>query len=182
MQRWENSNWLTLGPRKLYMHIHVPHFRPGTNFVISTLRTLRPSLYWRLIWVSTSQPKYGGVRRPTGKKIQKGMGRFRPCHFFFILTLHTLRQWLDWPLMSILTLQPDHEALSGPSKKISQNFTSCQFTRKPLIAEILERWLLVGKKVPYKFPNDIASKLSTLHGVNRRFVCRPKNGKFFERP
>ena len=171
-----------LGPRKPYMHVHVPRFRPGRNFFILTLRTLRPSLYWRLISVSTFQPKDGGVRRPTEKKIQKGMGRFRPHHFFFILTLHTLRQWLDWPLISVSTSQPDHEAHSGPSKKISQNFTSRQFTRKPLIAEILERWLLVGKKVPYKFPNDIASKLSTLHGVNRRFVCRPKNGKFFERP
>ena len=127
-------------------------------------------------------PKTEGVRRPTEKQIQKGMGRFRPHHFFFILTLRTLRQWSDWPLMSISTSQPDHEALSGQSKKISRNFTSRQFTRKPLIAEILKRWLLVGKKVPYKFPNDIASKLSTLHGVNRRFVCRPKNGQFFERP
>ena len=80
--------------------------------------------------------------------------------------------------MSISTSQPKHETRSGPSKKISQNFMSHQFTRKPLIAEILERWLLVGKKVPYKFPNDIASKLSTLHGINRRFVCQPKNGKF----
>ena len=69
-----------------------------------------------------------------------------------------------------------------PIKKISQNFTSHQFTRKLLIAEILKRWLLVGKKVSYKFPNDIASKLLTLHGVNRRFVCQPKNGQFFERP
>ena len=171
-----------LGPRKPYMHVHVPRFRPGTNFFILTLHTLRPSLYWRLISVSTSQPKDWGVRPPTEKKIQKGMGRFRPCHFFFILTLHTLRQWLDRPLISFLTSQPEHETHSGPSKKISQNFTSRQFTRKPLIAEILERWLLVGKKVPYKFPNDIASKLSTLHGVNRRFVCWPKNGQFFERP
>ena len=59
---------------------------------------------------------------------------------------------------------------------------SRQFTRKPLIAEILKRWLLVGKKVSYKFPNDIASKLLTLHGTNRRFVCQPKNGQFFEQP
>ena len=59
---------------------------------------------------------------------------------------------------------------------------SHQFTRKPLIAQILKRWLLVGRKVPYKFPNDIASKLLTLHGANRRFVCQPKNGQFFEWP
>ena len=171
---------MTLGPHNQYMHVHVPCFRPATNFFILTLRTFRPSLDWRLIWVSTSQPKDRGVQRPTEKKIQGGMGRFRPHHFFFILTLHTLRQWLDWPLISVSTLQPKHEVCSGPSKKISQNFTSCQFTRKPLIVEILKRWLLVGKKVPYKFPNDIASKLSTLHGVNWQFVCRPKNGKFFE--
>ena len=157
-------------------------FHPGENFFILTLRTLRPSLDWRFIWVSTSQPKDGGVRWPTKKKIQKGMGRFCPCQFFFILTLHTLGQWLDWPLISVLTSQPKHKAHSGPSKKISQNFTSRQFTRKPLIAEILKRWLLVGKKVPYKFPNDIASKLSTLHGVNQQFVCQPKNGKFFKWP
>ena len=171
-----------LGPRKPYMHVHVPRFRPDQNFFIWTLRTLRPSLYWRLIWALTSQPKDGGVWQPPEKKIQKGMGRFRPSHFFFILTLHTLRQWSDWPLMSISTLQPKHETRSGPSKKISRNYTSRQFTRKPLITEILERWLLVGKKVPYKFPNDIASKLSTLHGVNQQFVCRPKMANLFEQP
>ena len=127
-------------------------------------------------------PKTRGVQRPTEKQIQKGMGRFRPRHFFSILTLRTLRQWLDWPLIWVSTSQPEHEAYSGPLKKISRNFTPHQFKRKPLIAEILERWLLVGKKVPYKFPNDIASKLSTLHGINQWFVCQPKNGKFFERP
>ena len=55
---------------------------------------------------------------------------------------------------------------SGPSKNISQNFESSPITRKPLITQILERWLLVGKKVPYKFPNDIASKLLTLHDLS----------------
>ena len=119
---------------------------------------------------------------PPKNKFKRVWGVSAPIIFFFILTLRTLRQWSDWPLMSISTSQPDHKVLSGQSKKISQNFTSHQFTRKLLIAEILERWLLVGKKVPYKFPNDIASKLSTLHGVNRRFICRPKNGKFFEWP
>ena len=171
-----------LGPHKPYMHIHVPRIRPGRNFFISTLRTLRPSLDWRLMWVSTSQPKHGGVWWPTEKKIQKGMGRFHPHNFFFILTLHNLRQWLDWPLIWVSTSQPKHEACSGPSKKISQNFMSCQFMRKPLIAKILKKWLLVGKKVPYKFPNDIASKLLTLHGTNWWFVCQPKNGQFFKQP
>ena len=47
--------------------------------------------------------------------------------------------------MSILTSQPMHKTCSGPSKK---NFCH-QFTSKPLIAEILERHLLVAKKVPY---------------------------------
>ena len=83
-------------------------------------------------------------------KIHKGVGCFGPC-LFFILTLHTLRQWLDWPLISVSTLQPNHEACSGPLEKFHKIFMSCQFTRKPLITEILERWLLVGKKIPYKF-------------------------------
>ena len=61
-------------------------------------------------------------------------------------------------LTSHMSFDPEHEVHSGPSKKISQNFMSRPITRKPLIAQILERWLLVGKKVPYKFPNDIASK------------------------
>ena len=47
--------------------------------------------------------------------------------------------------MSISTSQPMHETCSSPSKK---NFCH-QFTSKPLIAEILERCLLVAKKVPY---------------------------------
>ena len=63
----------------------------------------------------------------------------------------------------------------SPSKKNSHNFTFSPFMRKLLITQILERWLLVGKKVPYKFPNNIASKFLTLHGVNRQFVCQPRN-------
>ena len=51
-----------------------------------------------------------------------------------------------------------HETHSGPSKK----YTCSQFMRKPSITKILERYLLVGKKVLYKFPNDIASQLLTL--------------------
>ena len=105
------------------------------------------------------------------------MGCFCPSNFFSILTLHTLRQLLDWPLISFSTSQPKHGTCSGPLKKISQNFTSSAITRKPLIAQILERWLLVAKKVPYKFPNNIASKLLTLHAVNWWFVCQPKNAE-----
>ena len=122
-------------------------------------------------------PKTEVCGGPPKKKFKRVWGISAPV-IFFSFWHYTPLDRSDWPLMSISTSQPKHETRSGPSKKISQNFTSHQFTRKPLIAEILERWLLVGKKVPYKFPNDIASKLSTLHGVNRRFVCRPKNGKF----
>ena len=97
--------------------------------------------------------------------------------FFFILTLHTLRQLLDWPLISFSTSQPKHGTCSSPSKKIPQNFMSSPITRKSLITQILERWLLVAKKVPYKFLNNIASKLLTLHAVNWWFVCQPKNAE-----
>ena len=82
---------------------------------------------------------------PHKPKILQNVPRFCPGKFFFILTLHTLRQWLDWPLISILTSQPMHEMCSGPSKK---NFCHW-FTTKLLIIEILERCLLVAKKVPY---------------------------------
>ena len=167
-----------LGSCNPYMHVHVPHLCPSRNFFILTLHTFRPWLDWPLIWASTSQPKRGDMWQPIKKKFHRGVGHFRPI----ILTLHTLRQWLDWPLISVWTLQPKHEMHSSQSKKISQNFTSRPITRKPLIIQILKRWLLVGKKVPYKFPNDIISKLSTLHGVNWWFICWPKNGKFFEWP
>ena len=52
-----------------------------------------------------------------------------------------------------------HETCSGPSKK---NFC-CQFMTKPLIAEILERHLLVAKKVPY-------NSQMTLHENCRPFM------------
>ena len=41
-----------------------------------------------------------------------------------------------------------------------------QFTSKLWIVKILERWLFIAKKVPYKFPNDIPLQLSTLHVIN----------------
>ena len=47
-----------------------------------------------------------------------------------------------------------------------KKFMSSRFKRKLLIAQILKRWLLVAKQVLYKFPNNIASKLLTLHAVN----------------
>ena len=107
--QWKNSNWLMLGPRKPKIHQNVLRFRPGENF--------------------------------------------------FILTLHTLRQWLEWPLISVLTSQPMHEMCSGPSKKIFCH----RFMTKPLIAEILERRLLVAKKVPY-------NSQMTLHENCRPFI------------
>ena len=165
-----------LGPCNPYMHGNVPRFRPGRIFFILTLHTLRQSLDWPLTWVLTSHPKHETCSSPS-KKVHGNVGHFRPGNFFFILTLHTLRQLLDWPLISFLTSQPKHGMCSSPSKKISQNFTSSPITRKSLIAQILERWLLVAKKVPYKFPNNIASKLSTLHAVNWLFVCQPKNAE-----
>ena len=97
-----------------------------------------------------------------------------PANFFFILTLHALRQLLHWPLISIMTSQPMHKTCSSPSKK---NVHLSHFKRKLLITKILERWLLVAKKVPYKFPNNIASKLSSFHAVNWRFECQPKNAE-----
>ena len=83
--------------------------------------------------------------QPRKLKSLLNVPRFRPSENFFILTLHTLRQRLDWPLISISTSQPMHKMCSSPSKK---NFCH-RFTMKPLIAEILERRLLVVKKVPY---------------------------------
>ena len=165
-----------LGPCNPYMHGNVPCFCPGRIFFILTLHTLRQSLDWPLTWALTSQPKHKTCSGPS-KKVHGNVGHFCPGNFFFILTLHTLRQLLDWPLISFLTSQPKHGTCSSPSKKISQNFTSSSITRKSLIAQNLKRWLLVAKKVPYKFPNNIASKLLTLHAVNWRFVCKPKNAE-----
>ena len=162
------------------MHANVPHFHPRRIFFILTLHTLRQSLDWPLMSVDLPT-QTRDVQWPIKKKFKDMWGVSAPV-IFFILTLCTLRQWLDWSLISFSTSQPKHRMCSGPSKKISQNFTSSPITRKPLIAQILKRWLLVGKKVPYKFPNNIALKLLTLHGVNWQFISRPKNGKFFEQP
>ena len=71
-----------LGPRKPYMHVHVPRFCPGTNFFILTLRTLRPSLDWRLMWALTSQPKDGGVQCPPEKKFTEMQGVSAPVIIF----------------------------------------------------------------------------------------------------
>ena len=97
--------------------------------------------------------------QPRKLKSLLNVPHFCPGRNFFILTLRTLRQWLDWPLISVLTSQPMHKTCSSPSKK---NFC-CRFTRKPLIAEILERYLLVAKKVPY-------NSQMTLHENCRPFM------------
>ena len=56
---------------------------------------------------------------------------------------------------------------------IKKKYTCSQFMRKPSITKILERCLLVGKKVLYKFPNGIASQLWTLSWLfeNLRLHC-----------
>ena len=43
-----------------------------------------------------------------------------------------------------------------------KKLTISRFMRKLLLTKIVERYLLVAKKVLYKFPNDIAPQLSTL--------------------
>ena len=153
-----------------------PVSAPVEFFFILTLHTLRQSLDWPLTWALTSQPKHETCSGPL-KKVHGNVEHFHPGNFFFILTLYNLRQLLDWPFISFSTSQPKHGTCSGPLKKISQNFTSSPIMRKLLITQILKRWLLVAKKIPYKFPNNIASKLLTLHTVNWWFVCQPKNAE-----
>ena len=138
--------------------IHVPHLdlvdigwnMSTTVRLMGTLNPIKKNSYW-----STLQP--------CNPYTLGNVPCFCPIKNFFILTLHTLRQSLDWPLISILTHQ--------------KTFTSSLFKRKLLIAQILKRWLLVAKQVPYKFPNNIASKLLTLHAINWWFVCQPKNAE-----
>ena len=102
--------------------------------------------------------------RPCKLKILRNVPHFCPGKNFFILTFHALRQWLDWPLISISNSQPMHETCSDPSEKIF----CCRFTMKPLITEILERCLLVGKKVPY-------NSQMTLHKNCWPFVLQTDN-------
>ena len=53
--------------------------------------------------------------------------------------------------------------VTSQKAKIQEKIIISQFTSKPSITKILERCLLIGKKALYKFPIDIASKLSTLN-------------------
>ena len=106
---------------------------------------------------------------------------FCPGKKIFILTLHTLRQSLDWPLISVLTSpNSSTRCMVAHWKKFHIILYLLWFMRKLLIVQILERWLLAGKNVPYKFLDDIASKLSTLHAVNRQFVCWQKNSQLLK--
>ena len=82
--------------------------------------------------------------------------------FSFLHYILLDNHWIDHSYQ-FQTSQPFNETCSSPSKK---KFMSSQFKRKPLISQILKSWPLVVKKVPYKFPNNIASKLSTFHAVN----------------
>ena len=66
------------------------------------------------------------------------------------------------------------ESLDTTSQKPKLEKRNSRFTRKQWITKILERWLLVEKKVPYKFPNDIPLQLLTLRVVNGRFIFLPK--------
>ena len=94
--------------------------------------------------------------------ILKNVPHFCPGNFFFHFDI-------TYPSIIGLTTHinfnfPTHQRdMEQPIKK---KFTSSLFKRKPLIAQILKRWLLVAKQVPYKFPKNIASKLLTLHAVN----------------
>ena len=116
--------------------------------------------------------------QPCNPYILKNVPRFWPGKNFFILTLHTLRQSLDGLFIWILTSQPMQEMCSGPAKTISR-FLNLQENRK---SQKFSKGTLVGKKVLYKFSNDIASKLSNLHAVNRQFMCQPQKDQLLEWP
>ena len=96
-----------------------------------------------------------------------------PVNFYFSFWHYIpFNYWIDHSCQFQLP-NPSTRHAAAHQKK----FTSSWFKRKLLIAQILKRWLLVAKQVPYKFPNNIASKLLTLHAVNWWFVCQPKNSE-----
>ena len=102
-----------------------------------------------------------GMQQPIEKKFTEMWGvSALSCFFHFDIIC---------PLITHISFNLTTQArdMQQPiEKKFHKILRLFQITRKLLIAQILERWLLVGKKVPYKFPNDIALKLSTLHAVN----------------
>ena len=111
---------------------------------------------------------------PHNPYILGNMPHFCPGNFFSLLHYIPLdNHWIDHSYQFQLP-NPSMRHADAHQKKMSS-----QFERKPLITQILKRWLLVAKKVPYKFPNNIASKLSTLHAINWRFVCQAKNAESF---
>ena len=154
--------------------IHVPHLDLvdiGQNMseTVRLMATLNPM----------KKNSNQSTLQPRNPYILGHVPHFHPVKNFFILTLHTLRQSLDWPLISILTSQPMHKMCSSSTKTISH---ISHFLRKPSVVKFLKRCLLVGRKVLYKFPNDIASKLSHFHAVNWRFMCHPRNVQLLEWP
>ena len=56
------------------------------------------------------------------------------------------------------------------SPKSPKKFIIFSIYAKMPIANIFKRWHLVGKKVLYKSPNNIASLSLTLHAINRLFL------------
>ena len=94
--------------------------------------------------------------------ILKNVPHFCPGKFFFHFDI-------TYPSIIGLTTHVNFK-FPNPSTRHAaahqKKFTCSRFKRKLLITQILKRWLLVAKQVPYKFPNNIASKLLTLHAVN----------------
>ena len=105
--------------------------------------------------------------------IHRNVPHFCPGNFFSFLHYIPLdNHWIDHSYQFQLP-NPSMRHAATHWKKI----TSSWLKRKLLITQILKMWLLVAKRVPYKFPNNIASKLSTLHAINWWFVCQPKNAE-----
>ena len=69
-----------------------------------------------------------------------------PINYFLILMLETLSPCLVWQLISFLISQLSSKTQIEHKKK----FPVFQFTGKPSIARILERYLFVAQEVLYK--------------------------------
>ena len=61
---------------------------------------------------------------------------------------------------------------------IPLTFMISQLMRKPLMTNIIERCLLVAKKVFHKSPIDIAPISSTLYVINGSFMFQPKMANY----
>ena len=93
---------------------------------------------------------------------------------------------LESPKSDIFQIWPKRvlgHVISCPEPKFEKRIPmgSVPNERKEILTRDSIRWfkckLKPPKKVPYKFPNNIASKLSTLHAINWWFVCQPKNAE-----